>query len=381
MRSPEKAPPVILRKSLPVGLAGLSVLASSAVAALGLLGASCSGGTAPAAPAGPLAVEAGVKLLDANCTAGGLTVAFNPMYSAFDGTHTFQVPAVVVGSNQEVTWFADSSMVGMEVDDERPNEVLLTMLTPGITTIHVQSADGKCGAAPLTISAALESDWEIGNMRYNDGISAHLAGPAMPGTGSPLEQSGMGGPACTNCHGETATGGAYTDVSHTPEQTGGFSDDDLLNIILRGTFPPGAAFDWNIVAYPVWMNFHRWTDIQPDQQKGIIVYLRSLTPVPQKGAPNFGAFDMDAGMTTVVTHPDAGVDAALESGGTESGTPEGGGTDGGGVDATPESGGVDAALDAGSDDGDDGSQSTDALADGDAASATEAGDAGDGAVE
>lgn len=314
-----------------------------------------------------------MKLQSATCTNGGLTIAFNPMYSAFDGTHTFQVPAVVVGSNQQVTWFGDSSMVGMQADMERPNEVLLTMLKPGITTIHVQSADGKCGSAPLTISAALESDWEIGSKRYNDGLSVHLTGPAKAGTGSPLESDGMAGPACTNCHGETATNSAFTDVSHTPEQTGGFSDDDLLNIILRGTFPGNGTFDSTIVAYPVWQSFHRWTDITSDQQAGIIVYLRSLTPAPQKGAPNFGAFDMDSGMTTVVTHPDAGpVDAQADEGSDVS------------AESSDETEPVESGAD-GSDGGADGASIVEASSDSDAGPASEggaeAGDAADAATE
>ena len=145
----------------------------------------------------------------------------------------------------------------------------------------------------LTISSATDDDWKIGNARYNDGNSVHL-NPAA-GAGSPLESEGTVGPACTSCHGETATNGPFTDVSHTPEQTGGFSDDDIINIVVNGTFPPDAYFDWSIVTYPAWQNFHRWADIMPDQQKGIITYLRSLTPVVQKGSVNFGFFDMDGG--------------------------------------------------------------------------------------
>ncbi len=303
------------RKPALLSAASLGVAAPCLV---GLLVASCSSSSAP--PSVVNTVEAGLtpQLLDPGCAAGGLSIAFNPMYSAFDGTHVFQIPAIVVGSDQQVTWFGDSSMVGMMADLEAPNEVLITMLKAGVTTIHVQSADGKCGSAPLTISAALESDWEIGNKRYNDGMSVHLAGPAKQGTGSPLESAGTVGPACTNCHGETATNSVYTDVSHTPEQTGGFSDEDLLNIILRGTFPDnGKAFDWNIVPYPVWQNFHLWTDITADQQAGIIVYLRSITPAPQKGQPNFGAYQ-DAGMAVVVTDAASPVDGAAEvSGGND----------------------------------------------------------------
>jgi hypothetical protein len=369
---------VLLRKTL-LALAAVALSVGSAAAAFcGLLAASCSSSSAPTAPGGN--AEGGTVLLDPNCTAGGLTISFSPMYSAFDGTHTFQIPAVVVGSDQAVTWFADSSMVGMQVDAERSNEVLLTMLGSGATTLHVLSADGKCGSAPLTIDPALESDWEIGRMRYNDGVSVHLAGPPRQGTGSPLEVSGGGGPACTNCHGETATKSAYTNVSHTPEQTGGFSDDELLSIILRGTWPTGKPFDWNIVPYPVWMNFHRWTDITTDQQKGIIVYLRSLTPAPQKGAPNFGAFqnNMDGGMTVVTTPPadggapDSSADGASDDGSDDATSGEGGvATDDGSADtSTVDAGAGEASADdageAGVDGGSDapGSEGGDAADDG-----------------
>ncbi len=272
------------------------------------------------------------------CDAGGLQVAFNPMYSAYDGVHMFQVPAVVVGSNESVVWSADSSMVGMQSDPERPNEVLITMLNSGTTTIEVQSADGKCATAQLIITAATPQEWDIGNARYYDGKSLVLNG-AAGGTGSPLEQAG-GGPACNNCHGETATSEPFTDVSHTPEQTGGFSNQDLLNIILNGEFPDGGYFDTSIVSYMGWHQFHQWRDITADggEQAGIVTFLRSLPPAPQDGRANFAAFDSGSGSTPVDSGAETGsgatgeVDAASESG-TTSGVPEAGVTDAGGPDA------------------------------------------------
>ena len=102
------------------------------------------------------------------------------MYSAFDGKHTFQVPAVVRGSNGNVQWSADSTYVNMSQDLERPNEVLITMKKAGAVVINVQSVPDpdaavpeapKCGSSILTISSAAESDWEIGSARYNDGTS------------------------------------------------------------------------------------------------------------------------------------------------------------------------------------------------------------------
>jgi hypothetical protein len=180
-------------------------------------------------------------------------------------------------------------MVQME-QNGLPNEVMITVLRAGMTNILVHSADGKCGFAPLIVTAATEDDWKIGNARYNNGTSLHLNAAAQTKDGSsPLEQ-GTGGPACTNCHGLTATGGPFTDVSHTPEQTGGFSDQELINIFTKGQFPPGAYFDQSIVLYKVWQTWHKWSDITPDQYRGVITYLRSLTPVPQKGQVNFNAY-------------------------------------------------------------------------------------------
>jgi hypothetical protein len=324
-------------------------------AACGASATACSSSATPAAPT-PIPIDSG-NPSDAGstvvsqialpvCDGGGLTVAFNPMYSAYDnGAHDFSVPAVVVGSNSNVVWSADSAYVGIMQDMERPNEVLLTMLASGTTTIVVQSADGtKCGSAQLIISPTTSQEWMIGEARYNDGKSLVLNG-AAGGTGSPLEQ-GNGGPACTGCHGETATGGPFTDVSHTPEQTGGFSDQDILNIILHGNFPDGGFFDTSIVSYKAWHSFHQWADITADggQQLGIITYLRSLTPEPQKGEANFNAFLVDSGSgappvvdggADVMTgETDSGFDATLgngldagEAGAVEATAPEAASTD------------------------------------------------------
>src|SRR5450631_3524366 len=52
------------------------------------------------------------------CDKSALTILFSPMYSAFDGVHTFQVPAVVNGLDPtqiSITWTAsDPSMVKLE---------------------------------------------------------------------------------------------------------------------------------------------------------------------------------------------------------------------------------------------------------------------------
>jgi len=310
-------------------------------AACGASATACSSSALPSPDTsvdGSLATATASEVVLPVCDGGGLTVAFNPMYSAYDnGVHQFTIPAVVVGSNDNVVWSADSAYVGMMADMERPNEVLLTMQAAGTTTIVVQSVDGtKCGSAQLIISPSTTQNWMIGEARYNDGISLVLNG-ASGGTGSPLEQ-GSGGPACTSCHGETATGGPFTDVSHTPEQTGGFSDQDLLNIILHGDFPDGGNFDTSIVSYKAWHAFHQWDDIMPSQQLGIITYLRSLTPRPQDGQPNFCAFPGAAGCPIL----DAG--AATDSGEVDSAvsTP-----DAGEAGSSPHEAGADGSVDTG----------------------------------
>ena len=285
---------------------GISVAFGAAATGL----AACSSSTSPSSTG-----SSG----SGSCT-NALPIAFNPMYSAFiaGGTHTFLVPAVVripVGvTAADVKWSAsDSSAVGFQ-----PNSDLTTDGFVG-TTIQVLTAPSSpvtitatvpgnlCGSAPLNVTAATEMDWQIGNARYNDGMSLHLpmfGGGGDGGGGAPpmIQLDGgsifeMGGaqPACTNCHGPTATDNMFTDVSHTPEQTAGFSDDDLLSIILHGTVPDGGYFDPNIVMPSIWHMIHQWQDITTDQQKGIIVYLRSLPPAAQKGAVNFGGFFRDGG--------------------------------------------------------------------------------------
>jgi hypothetical protein len=200
-------------------------------------------------------------------------------------------------------------------------------------TVFATESGGACGSSVLHITTNAENDWTIGNARYNDGVSLHVGPPAgfdgghggfgdggIPEGGFPKGDGGGfhtsdggsfyevdGGTACTNCHGATAlsadAGGKnpFSDVSHTPEQTGGFSDTDLQNIILNGQIPDGGYFDPTVLiascdggaactaqAYMEWSSFHQWTDITSDELPGIICYLRALAPLPQNGTSNFG---------------------------------------------------------------------------------------------
>jgi hypothetical protein len=239
------------------------------------------------------------------------------MYSAFipgSTAHTFQIPAIMDDGNPATWSVSDSTQAQLvpQMFGTLPG-VMITVQgagtgTPGEVTVVATESDGSCGASVLTITSSTEDDWTIGNMRYNDGVSLSLmadgggmrfGGPRPADGGSFFERDG--GTACTNCHGPTATSGPYKQVSHSPEQTGGFSDQDLIGIFTKGEIPDGGYFDPAVInsrcdggatctqmAMQLWHSFHQWSDITPDQYPGIIVYLRSIQPIQQNGTSNFG---------------------------------------------------------------------------------------------
>ena len=247
--------------------------------------------------------------------ANNLTVFFNPMYTAYipNSMHTFQLPALV-NATDNVQWAAtDSTGAKTNAIQWQDNPDLtgggwtaITITVTGSPSSTATSAvtltatsGSSCGSGVLNITPATDNDWMIGNARYNNGSALHYPSFNFEGGmppmgfmmgGGSLFETDAGGPACTNCHGPTATDNMFKDISHTPEQTAGFSDQDLVNIIVNGDVPDGGYFDPNIVRYQIWQSFHKWSDITSDEQKGIVVYLRSLTPVAQMGSADIGAF-------------------------------------------------------------------------------------------
>jgi hypothetical protein len=266
-------------------------------------------------------------------TPNGLPIQFNPMYSGFDGVHTYQVPAFVGGVDPaSLTWgSSDPTMVSFQ---PYLTGIMITTLKAGDVTI-VARTSSACGTAPLHITQFTADDWNAGNARYNnngalnicldggffdggfpDGFDGNISGydasgylgdggncaPIPQGITNPFECSPP--PACTNCHGAVGNGklfgmALFSDVSHTPEQTGGFSDDDLVNVFVYGTVPPGGYFNSDIVCYKDWHQVHTWWDINtPAEQKGMVSYLRSLPPKEQLGCLdlfNSGAHCADGG--------------------------------------------------------------------------------------
>lgn len=229
-------------------------------------------------------------MLPASCTQmTALQVVFSPMYSAYDGQHRFQVPAIVTGIGANlITWSSSDESVATVAADTTVGGGMITVTGAG-TAIIIAQAGNLCGTSMITVDSATSDEWQQGSDRYNNGIVYSRSRGDM---GLPDGSSNMD-PACTNCHGPTANG-PYTDVAHTPEQIGGFSDDVLGNIMQNGVVPDGGYFDTSIVSYQRWQRLHHW-QFAPEDVKGVIVYLRSLTPMPQMGSSNFGGFGGDGG--------------------------------------------------------------------------------------
>ncbi len=267
-------------------------------------------------------------------TPNGLPIQFNPMYSGFDGTHMYQIPTFVSGVDPgSVTWgSSDPSMVAFQ---PYVTGIMITTEKAGDVTIVATAVNDAgatvCGTAPLHITQYTVDEWNLGNARYNNhnplnfDFDAALSAFKNCDASLPFDASGfdgntagfdgnvsgfdasdfdgnvtaiaacLGNPfdkppaACTNCHGAVGNGkifgmSLFTDVSHTPEQTGGFSDQDLIDVFVDGVVPSGGYFDTTIVSYEEWHDFHRWADINTTEaQNGMLAYLRSLTPKEQVG--------------------------------------------------------------------------------------------------
>jgi hypothetical protein len=250
-------------------------------------------------------------------TPTGLPLRFNPMYSGYDGTHKYQIPAFVPGVDPgSLTWGStDPTMVDIQPYTGRPGVMLTTKKAGDVTIVAFVTGTMTCGTSPLHIEQFTVDDWNTGNARYNNGNPLNLTYDAGDsGFDGNFAEAGIDAAgfdandicarlmamnitnpfehppaACTNCHGTMSNGmlfgmTLFKDVQHTPEQTGGFSEADLTNVFVNGTVPPGGYFDNTIIPYCAWNQVHTWSDIDtPAKQKGMRSYLRALTPQEQIG--------------------------------------------------------------------------------------------------
>jgi hypothetical protein len=250
-------------------------------------------------------------------------IRYAPMYSAYDdGSHDYQLPAFFVGCATDAAptppdgtlhgcgagtpinadgsdplkpetaqWTVDSSAASKDAysDTTLPGSVLLTTKKAGTSkvTVTVSTKSGKkfTQTTTLQVTAATADEWTAGDARYNNNVTINL-GMLMPGMGGvpmiPKDAS------CANCHNNMA--GSIT-VEHTPQQTAGYSDDDLIAIFTTGVKPMGATFNSPFLnnaflkSMPalqemIYKSFHTWT-IDPDVEKGVVFKLRSIPPMAQ----------------------------------------------------------------------------------------------------
>jgi hypothetical protein len=254
---------------------------------VGAAGTACSSSNSNSSSSDPKPGSSGSALT--TCATQSLEVVFSPIYSAYEATHTYQVPAVVKGvAASAVKWgTSEPSMVDFSPDPSTGG-TMITVQKAG-TALIVASAGNLCGSSTLTVSAATPEQWAAGERRYNNGVVLDV--PMAPTSATPSATQATA--ACTNCHGPTASN-VFKTVSHTPEQTGGFSDDELRNIFRNAILPAGGYFDANVVPLQFWQMFHKWT-MTDEEAQGIVVYLRALTPEAQTGSLNF-AGRLDGGV-------------------------------------------------------------------------------------
>lgn len=297
-----------------------------------------------------------------------LKLTFSPMYSAYDGEHPFKLPVKVVGATGKLK--VTTSPDGFVDSDPSTDGVMLTMRKAGKTMVTIADEAGNTGSAELNVTQATPADYELGKTRYNSGIEAFTlpeGGFMLPEGGFPeggFPEGGIGitrnpESACTFCHRPDGAGGPSSsadggmimiDVEHTPQQTGGYSDEDIIKIFSEGVKPAGSPFrvlpDIMIpgrgsIAAGIYMMIHKW-NVEDSVKKGIVTYLRGLEPKAQ-GAIDFGGLiprggdggfmlpNRDAGTTTTTDSGTTTTDAGSDAGTTTDAGSTGGdaGADGG----------------------------------------------------
>jgi hypothetical protein len=241
-------------------------------------------------------------------------IQFTPMYSAFGGSQTYSLTPYVPSADPAskdtdpvmaatIKWTVDGGFAKQEPFADLPGGIKLTTKKTGSTTVSLTAttaAGNKVRAeSKLNISAANDEDWQKGDMRYSGGTAIDFA--AMFGRGAmggmAMAPSGPGvcglpfninaalpkDASCTNCHN---TGASAIAVEHTPTQTAGYSDEQLIAIFTQGQKPAGYQFNsvfLKMLPQPdcIYAMFHTW-QIDDDTKKGIVLKLRSIEPKKQE---------------------------------------------------------------------------------------------------
>ena len=204
-----------------------------------------------------------------------LNIAFSPMYSGYDGVHMYQIPATINNTDGPVKWTAsDNSMVDLTPD---PNGIDVMITTKKAGKVSIQAVVGDAmGKTTLTIEQFTPDQWSAGMNRYTTGdiVTLHQA---FNGTGS---KNAM----CAGCHSSQPNSPA---IEHTPEQTGGYTDQQLIDIFVNGILPTQDQSNSLFVSPMFFKSFHTWMTAGPDEQMGLVAYLRALAPKAE-GSLDFG---------------------------------------------------------------------------------------------
>lgn len=220
-----------------------------------------------------------------------LSIEFPTMYSAYGGDHEYQLPAHI-GGIKNVKWSAEpaDAVSFAKQDDDSGSTTMITVKKQVDEIKIIAKAGGLKSTAVLHVTASTDDLWTQGSERYNNGVTFKKPDRGDGGAGGGGRPDGGWGKgervvdkklACTNCH---AKGGKGSDVEHTPTQTAGYSDEDLINIFTKATKPSWAKM--RVMKADQWKKIHTW-EMDEDEKTGLIVYLRSLTPESQ-GELDFG---------------------------------------------------------------------------------------------
>lgn len=220
-----------------------------------------------------------------------LSIEFPEMYSAYGGDHEFQLPAHI-GGIKNVKWSADpSDAVSFAKQDDDSGSTTMITVKKFVSEVKITAkAGGLKSTAILHLTEASDDLWTQGSERYNNGVVFKKPERGDGGGGGGGRPDGGWGKgervvdkslACTNCH---AKGGKGSDVEHTPTQTAGYSDEELIDIFTKAEKPSWAKM--RVMKAEQWKKIHTW-EMEEDEKMGLVVYLRSLTPESQ-GELDFG---------------------------------------------------------------------------------------------
>ena len=222
-------------------------------------------------------------------------IGFSPMYSAFDGKHTYaltpNVPSAAQTSKDadpvlasSIRWEVDDAFVKREEFPDLPAAIKLTTKKPGMTTVRVKvktlSGLAVRSEAKLTISKATESEWEAGDRRYNEGsMNPELDRESQPECGLVQHITLPKQGSCSNCH-DSASNTIANDL--TPTQTAGYSNEDLIDIATQAAKRPDVDFTSPFLRNApmpdcLYKAFHTWM-MTDEEKQGIVWKIRSIAP-------------------------------------------------------------------------------------------------------